>query len=345
MQRKTTFPKFQNETMKTKIIPTIIALIVVAALIFGYVQMSRERKAEAAGEQPIAAKSEVERNVNGETVVSLDLKTQQLIQLQTALLPVTNVSAEVEAYGRVLDSTELVTLENEAVAARATLQASQQQYERLKKLSALDNASALALETAEAAMKRDQSAADTAGAQLVAASGKTMVDESPDFFHSLAGQQSILVRLDLPAGNSMPGNPIGARIVFGNQGQFITARFMSRAATTDPQVQGEGFMFVATNAPPALTPGRSVVGFLQLPGELQRGVVVPDDAVVRSDEQAWIYAQTSETNFVRREIILDHPMNGGWFVTNGIEPGERVVVTGAQALLSEEHKAQIKAQD
>jgi multidrug efflux system membrane fusion protein len=331
--------------MKTRIVLLIAALIVVAALIFGYVQMSQERKAEAAGEQPVAAKSKVERDTNGETVVSLDLKAQQLIQLQTASLAATNAPMEIKAYGRVLDSVALVARENEAVAARATSQASQREYERLKKLNALDNASARALEAAEAEMKRSQSAADTAGAQLVAASGKAIAEEPREFFQSLAGQETILARLDLPASESAPENPIGARIEFGNQKQFTTARFLGRAATTDPQVQGEGFLFMATNAPAALTPGLAVVGFLQLPGESQRGVIVPDDAVVRSDEQAWIYAQTSETNFVRREIILNHPTGGGWFVTNGVAPGERVVVTGAQALLSEEHKAQIKIQD
>lgn len=329
--------------MKTKIFFLIAALVVVAALIFGYVQMSGERKAEAAGEQPVSAKSEVEHNANGETVVSLDLKAQEIIGLQTVPLVAANVSPEIKAYGRVLDSAALVALKNEAVAARATLQASQQEYERLKKLSATDNASAHALEAAEAEMKRSQSANDTAQAQLVAASGKMVADESADFFQSLADQKNVLVRLDLAAGEFAPENPIGARIEFRNQ--FVTARFLGRAATTDPQVQGEGFLFVATNAPPALTPGLAVIGFLQLSGELQRGVVVPDDAVVRSDGQAWIYAQINQTNFVRREIILDNPVNGGWFVTNGIASGEKVVVVGAQALLSEEHKAQIKIQD
>lgn len=331
--------------MKAKIILSFGAFVAVAALIFGYAQMSRERQAEVARERPVTAKSEVERDANGETVVSLDLKTQQLIQLQTESLSAANAPAELKAYGRVLDSAALVALENEAVAASATLQAAQREYERLKSLSAQDNASARALETAEAEMKRGQSAFNTAQAQLAAASGKAIADEPSDFFQSLASQKIVLTRLDLPASESAPENPTGARINFGKPGQLITARFLGRAATIDPQVQGEGFLFVATNVPPTLTPGLAVVGFLQLSDESQRGVIVPDDAVVRSDEQAWVYAQTGETNFVRREIILDHPTGGGWFVTNGVAPGERVVVIGAQTLLSEEHKSQIKTQD
>ena len=82
--------------------------------------------------------------------------------------------------------------------------------------------------------------------------------------------------------------------------------------------------------------GLAVAGFLQLPGEPSSGVIAPDDAVVRSAGRAWVYAQTGETDFERREIILNHPAGGGWFITNGIAPGEKIVVTGAQTLLSEE---------
>ena len=124
--------------------------------------------------------------------------------------------------------------------------------------------------------------------------------------------------------------------------QPVAADFLGRAATTDPQVQGAGFIFVVTNAPAALTPGLALTGFLQLPGEPANGVIVPNAAVVHSDGRAWIYVQTGDTTFARREISLDHPVAGGWFVTNGVAPGDKVVVTGAQTLLSEERKTEIK---
>ena len=73
--------------------------------------------------------------------------------------------------------------------------------------------------------------------------------------------------------------------------------------------------------------------------------MVPDAAVVRSDERAWIYLQSDETKFVRREIALDQPATNGWFVVRGTAPGDRVVTTGAQMLLSEERKTQIKLAD
>jgi hypothetical protein len=39
---------------------------------------------------------------------------------------------------------------------------------------------------------------------------------------------------------------------------------------------------------------------------------------------------------------LDHPADGGWFVTKDVTTNDYVVVTGAQTLLSEELKASLK---
>ena len=120
----------------------------------------------------------MQTGTNGETVITLDAKTRQLIGLQTATLAAATLPPEIKAWGRVLDSAALVSLHNDAVAARAALQASQPEYERLKKLSAQDNASAHALEIAEAQMKHDQGALDTAEAQLAAASGKAVPEKA-----------------------------------------------------------------------------------------------------------------------------------------------------------------------
>jgi hypothetical protein len=39
------------------------------------------------------------------------------------------------------------------------------------------------------------------------------------------------------------------------------------------------------------------------------------------------------------------PVGGGWFVTNGVAEGDKIVITGAQVLNSEEHKMEIKIED
>ena len=331
--------------MKSKILLPIVIVAAVAALIFGYAQRSKEQAADEKADQPIIAASRVRTGANGATVITLDAKTQKLAGLQTATLAAATRRPEIQAYGRVLDSAALVTLHDEVLAARAALRAAQLEYQRLEKLRAEDNAPARALETAAAEMKHDQSALASAAAQLAAASGQAVAGAPPGFFRSLARQDSVLVRLDLPAGEMPAAAPTAAQLVLPGMQQPVAANFVGRAATTDPQVQGAGFLFLATNAPATLAPGLALAGFLQLPGEPLHGVVVPGDAVVRADGRAWIYVQTGETDFTRHEISLDHPLAGGWFVTNNVAPGGQVVVTGAQTLLSEELKSQIKLED
>ena len=335
-----------------KRIALFLAVVVVAAVLtavaYSYLHLSKERTSDGEGDKPIVAKSRVEHGTNGEAVVNLDLDTQRLIGLQTAALEASTQSPAVKAYGRVLDPSPLLVLASDIAMDRATLAASSKEYQRLKTLFGQgQNASAKALESAQAAMQHDQIALQTAEVQLVAAWGKSIV-EQPDlaaFVESLAKLEGALVRLDLPAGDAVSEAPVGAQLVLPGTNAPLAARFLGRATTTDPQVQGEGFLFVATNAAARLAPGLALTGFLQLPGAPLHGVVVPNAAIVRAAERAWAYVQTGDTTFERRELALDQPVAGGWFVTSGLAPGDRLVVTGAQTLLSEERKTQIQMGD
>jgi hypothetical protein len=327
--------------MKIKVLISITVLVAIAALIFGYVQMSKEKAADAEADQPVTAASHVQTGSNGEIIITLDLKAQQLAGLQTATLTTVAPLSEIKAYGRVLDSATLVSLYSDITAA----QASQQEYERLKKLSAQDNVSVHALEIAEAQLKHDQGAFDTAEAQLIAASGQTVLNEPADFFQSLARQKIVLVRLDTPAGETPVETPAAALLILPEIKEPLAADFIARAATTDPQVQGAGFVFAVTNPPATLAPGRTLTGLLQLPSKSAPGVIVPNNAVIRSESGDWIFIQTDETNFEQREVDLDHPMDDGWFITNNVAPDDKIVVTGAQTLLSEEHKTEIQVGD
>lgn len=333
--------------MKTRFFLALLALAAIAALIYGYVRMRAERSSQAEGEKPVAVQPRGEPT-HGETVVQLDLPTQKLIGLETVNLAAATLPPEVRAYGRVLDPAPLVGLVGDLASARVAWEASSKEFQRVTELFRQgENASAKLVEAAEAATKRDQIARHTAEARLVSEWGAGVAGETnlPAFVQSLATRQSALARLELPTGEIAKATPAGALLVPPGNGPPIEARFLGRATTTDPQVQGQGFLFLVTNAPAGLSPGLAVTGFLHLPGEPAHGVIVPEDAVVRSEERAWIYVQTDATKFVRREIALTRPAATGWFVTNGVAPAERVVVTGAQTLLSEERKGQIKVGD
>ena len=62
-------------------------------------------------------------------------------------------------------------------------------------------------------------------------------------------------------------------------------------------------------------------------------------ALVRHEGQVFVYLQKADEKFEREEVKLDLPLKDGWLVRGEISAGDKVVVTGAQQLLSEELKS------
>ncbi|HXP62820.1 MAG TPA: hypothetical protein VN829_20130, partial [Dongiaceae bacterium] len=78
----------------------------------------------------------------------------------------------------------------------------------------------------------------------------------------------------------------------------------------------------------------------KVPGAPVDGVVIPREAVVRAEGAGWVYVldNASGNSFIRTEVALGHPTEAGWFVTGGVGANDRLVVNGAQELLSIELK-------
>ena len=331
-----------------KILIAIIAAVAVAALIFAYLTMSKERAAEAEREKPVASESKVSRNASGETVLTMDKEMQKRIALKIGPLAAMQLEPEVKGYGRVLDPAPLSSLVAELVSTRATAEASQKELERLKVLSAQDNASARALQAADAAAQRDRALADSARQRLFAAwsSAIAVRKDLADLIQSLATGENALVRIDLLAGEFLKTQPLGARLfALSDENNAVEAEFIGTAPAVDAQTQGQGFLFLVKSRQLGFTPGAALLGYLKIAGEAQSGVVIPRAAVTRFNGKPWIYLQTGEDTFLRREIALQSPLAEGWFATQGVKPGDRVVTGGAQLLLSEEQKYQIKIGD
>ncbi len=329
-------------------IVTVGVLVAITGLLPGCSKTGDKDADEDQGDKPVTGQSRVEHSPHGETVVNLDEKTQGLIGLKTAALEAVTISPELKGYGQILDSTSLIQLASAVASARASLDASSKDYERQKMLLEQgQNTSARAVQAAEAAMKRDRIAVEASQAELMGSWGPSLA-KRPDLFSlvdSLSRLNTLLIRLDLPAGELTAETPLGARILPPGTNPPIPASFLGQATTTEPKVQGQGFLLLATNPPERLAPGLVMAGFLQMPGEPAKGVVVPEAATVQTDGQLWAYVQTGSTTFTRRRISQEHPVFKGWFMASGFQPNERVVVTGAQNLLSEERKSEIKVGD
>ena len=70
--------------------------------------------------------------------------------------------------------------------------------------------------------------------------------------------------------------------------------------------------------------------------ERMSGVVIPNAALVVYASQSWCYVETEPKKYERKLVSLEAPVDDGFFVKSGFDPGTRVVVKGASVLLSRE---------
>src|SRR5205823_3137530 len=128
----------------------------------------------------------------------------------------------------------------------------------------------------------------------------------PGFIQRLTSSDALLARIDLPLGERLQAPPLAVRIS-NLSGQSFGAEFVGIAPAVDPQLQGQGIIsLVATNGS-GLAAGEAVTGHFTLPGEPEKGVLIPREAVVRTQGAGWVYVLSQGGNsFTRIEVPLDH---------------------------------------
>jgi hypothetical protein len=72
---------------------------------------------------------------------------------------------------------------------------------------------------------------------------------------------------------------------------------------------------------------------------------VPTSAIVWHDGQPWVYREARDHGFVRVAVPAMPGAGSSLFVDSALTPGQRVVIRGAQTLLSEEFRQQIPDED
>jgi hypothetical protein len=302
-------------------------------------------------ERVSSAPSKISRGTGGQVVVELNRDQQARIGLQTDPVKPAIQEQQVTAYGVVLDPAPLAALDAEVASARAALEASRAEYERAKLLhSEQQNVSGKDYDAARAKFQTDQAQlnllnqrlADEWGAKISA----TAPAERASLINALTKRTAAIVRVSLPPGQVFPQEPAQARIVaLGYEMHPLVTREISYAPTADSHLQGQGFLLKVEASVFSLRPGMAITAYLEASGTARRGVVIPEAAVVRMGNGAWAYTQIAPSQFERRPLEAMVPVTGGWFAPSGFAAGDRVVVSGAQALLSEELKSQIQVKD
>ncbi len=339
-----------NSRINTKRIALVILLVGLAAIIVWlWIQDKHDVGVEAAtpaAMQPVAI-------VNGVTVVTLDTATQMQSGIHTEPLPAARYQAEKDAYGTVLDFQPLIDLRmryNQALAdaevARATVTASRQEYERSRLLYQDNQNVSLKIYNASQAVYLSDQARSAAAARNVPnirASARqqfgetlerwALVDAHSSEFERLLQRQEVLLRVTLPLGDSIAAP---AQIQIGiNDNRRLPAYLVSPSPQSDPVMQGSAFIY---RTAASLATGSNIAAYLPTARQAKRGVLIPAGAIVWYGGQPWAYLQISPERFGRYPVAQQSQMQGGVFMSEGFKPGQRVVVSGAQLLLSEELK-------
>lgn len=340
-----------------RVVAALVAIALVALIVWGFVEGRRESAREAARERPVQEPLRVS-TVNGKPVITVDAATRRRSGIEIGTLKPAPYRGEARAYGTVLELTGLTELRNSYVNAKAQLQtaqaklaASRTAYERARQLYEDEQTvSAAQFQSAEAAFRADEASAAAArsqsrtltataeqawGAVLAAA----LVNDT-SLIKRLIERRDFLLQVSLPPGTSLPQPPAEAAFQLGDDRRF-PIRYVSPATRVDPRIQGASYFYLAS-AQSGVLPGMNLLAFLPY-GEERTAARVPAEALVWWQDRAWIYQRTGPDRFSRVAIQAAAPAPGGGYLVEKPPPGTEIVVRGAQSLFSEEFRAQIRA--
>ncbi|HTT40500.1 MAG TPA: hypothetical protein VMH32_22830 [Burkholderiales bacterium] len=349
--------------MKPNLQTVVIAVmaVVMAVLFWAVIYFGRDelRLTTAAPQDELPVRSAV-TSEEGHAAVRVSMESQRASGIVTRALQPAIGQASSEVYGVVVNLQPLMDLRGrynaavaDARALRAAATGSGAEYRRVKALYDDErNVSERALQAAEAQWKADQArlaAAEQSAAatrdSIASAWGETLAkwvtDADSAGFDALAQQREALIQLTFPfdlqaqAGNApMTVAPVSA------SSEARPARFLSTAPQSDATLPGVTYFYAASAQ--GLRVGMRVAGQLKLGGTPRKGVIVPAAAVVWHGGKPWVYVKEKDDLFVRKEVSTALELRGGWFNAGGFDADDEVVVSGAQLLLSEELKFQIR---
>jgi len=311
---------------------------------------------EQPGSEPSQPGNRAEQT-GDQAVVKLSADQQKQIGLETAVAKAAPHAEQFRAYGAVMDIARITDLTNGYANAQAQLQTAQAKFEVAK--SAFERAKNLVQsaalpkkegEAAEGTFRTDQAALAAAESQVrtLAATaqqewgqviGKGIVDRSPAVVRLIERDQ-FLVQVTLPPGVSFTERPGTALAQAPTRAANIDLEYISPATRTDTRIQGLSFFFSAPGDS-GLLPGMNTVVYVPS-GKTYEGVFVEDTAIVHWQGRSWVYLRVGPDRFKRHLISTDQPVSDDDYVVRDIPLGAEIVMRGAQVLLSEEAKSELR---
>ena len=162
-------------------------------------------------------------------------------------------------------------------------------------------------------------------------------------FARLMNRDDVIVQIAMSNSPTTVGSAKVAVAPVESNAKPRAAEFVSASPQTDTALQGQTFFYRVPGE--GLRTGMRLSAQVRTEGTTLKGVAVPLRAVVWYAGKAWVYVMSGEDQFARYEVNPQQEAGDYWIVTNGLSAGDKVVVGGAQLLLSEEQKYQLKTED
>lgn len=299
--------------------------------------------------------------IDGNPVVQISQELQKQAGITGTILKETEYQHSFIARGKIIDLTPLVDLNSKLrqlqtlkSKSAASLEISNKEYRRLQLLHAdAANISTRELQQAKMNWISDKAEYEDITNQLsslyefsVQQWGKAITgqlfDGSKLVTELLTGKSRLLL-ISLHPGQLLPeGNDKIVVYQPGQEQKKQTANYISQAPYSDSLLQGLSYFFYTGNQFPR---GISLMAEIYSGRDKVKGVELPQSAIIWYSDKPWVYIKSSEGYFVRKEIRNYQPGYEKWFVEEGINPGEYVITSGAQMLLSEEFHWSIPDED
>ena len=330
----------------------LLGVTLVVSLLLGACKSDSDRSGNDEGRQSSEKQNPPAQIVveNGQRLIVIDSATQTRLGLTISTLTLTTARNEAALPAVILPVQDLATFRSGYITAGAQVQKARieadttsKEYARLKKLSEDNqNVSQKSLEAAQAAA--DTSQADVhEGEQLLTAQAMPLkqqwgeviahwATQDSEAFENVLDQRDTLMQLTLPAEDTFP--PPKMISVEAPEGRRVQASFISSFPRVDPRIQGRSFVYLAPMQP-GFAPGMNLLARFPMGNQI-KGIAVPVSAVVWVEGEAWAYVEVTDGRFSRRSVATQMPIDDGFFTAEGFSPGDKIVTSGAQALLSQE---------
>ena len=170
------------------------------------------------------------------------------------------------------------------------------------------------------------------------------IGSNKELFDFLLHDKARIVKVTLSENmDSEPPKKISLALI-DNLGEKFLATYLAESPSLDKSIKGKTYFYIVFSNKLRID-SKVIASLIQenFSNDSSKYLAIPKEAVVWNAGQAWVYLKAAENKFFRTVIETDNESANGWIVKEGsIKENDLLVIKGAQLLLSEEFKYQIK---